>query len=54
MASIDTDRQVCESCRNAAATTSWPHPIAGAPFQLCGGCAALVPAVTASATVGAR
>jgi hypothetical protein len=54
MASIDTDRQVCESCRITDATTSWPHPATGAPFQLCGGCALLVPAVTASTTAGVR
>jgi hypothetical protein len=31
----------CESCRHAAATTSWSQPRAGAPFLLCQSCAAL-------------
>ncbi len=33
----------CESCRHAAATTSWSQPRAGAPFLLCQSCAVLAP-----------
>lgn len=36
-------RKLCESCRHALATTTWAHDEAGAPFDLCPDCAALIP-----------
>ena len=37
---------LCESCGLRPATTTWSQPRAGAPFALCAGCAALIPART--------
>jgi hypothetical protein len=47
-------RTLCESCRNALATTTWAHDEAGSPFDLCADCAALIPTTVVRARARVR